>query len=355
MNEGRKVKPMITKVYENPNIYKIDVPLPNNPLKNLNCYVVQDNGESLIVDTGFNRPECKEALLDGLRELNVDWEKTNMFLTHLHSDHSGLAPAVMHGKPGNIYMSKNDHDYLGWILNGNRWDTFDEIYRKEGFTREQLDWLKEENPARGFEPDYYFDAITVGDSDYLKVGSFTFQCVFVPGHTPGQTCLYLPKEKLMLSADHILFDITPNITAWVNIEDSLGDYLDSLVKIRAFDMKTVLPAHRKNEMDVYVRIEEIIHHHLIRLEETIDALEKFPNAHATQIGSCLKWSMRGKTWEEFPLSQRWFAVGETMSHLDYLIKRGMVEKTEGDFYSYSLTDSGKACKEKLNQLWQIYA
>lgn len=345
---------MITKVYETPTIYKIDVPLPNNPLKNLNCYVIQDQGETLIVDTGFNRPECKEALLMALQELNVSWEKTNLFLTHLHSDHSGLTTAVMHEKPGKIYISQVDHEYLRWILDGGRWNAIDEIYRKEGFTDEQLIWLKDENPARGFEPDYFFDAEHVNDGDTVSVGSYKFQCVFVPGHTPGQTCLYLPSEKLMLSADHILFDITPNITSWVAIEDSLGDYLDSLVKVRKFDMQTVLPAHRKNEMNVYVRIEELLHHHLLRLEETIDAIDTAPNAHATKIGSCLKWSMRGKTWEEFPLSQRWFAVGETMSHLDYLIKRGLVTKTENEFFGYTLTDSAKTCKEKLNDLWLIY-
>lgn len=53
---------MLTKVYNEPRIFQIDVPLPDNPLRNLNCYVVQDGGETLIIDTGFNRPECREAL-----------------------------------------------------------------------------------------------------------------------------------------------------------------------------------------------------------------------------------------------------------------------------------------------------
>ena len=48
---------MLTKVYNEPRIFQIDVPLPDNPLRNLNCYVVQDGGETLIIDTGFNRPE----------------------------------------------------------------------------------------------------------------------------------------------------------------------------------------------------------------------------------------------------------------------------------------------------------
>ena len=346
---------MITCVYQNPNIYKIHVPLPDNPLRNLNCYVIMDNGEALIIDTGFNRIECKNALLEGLKELQIDWEKTNLFLTHLHSDHSGLAPAIMEGKPGKIYMSEEDHQYLDWILNGDRWKLFDEIYFKEGFTREQVDWLKYKNPARAFEPDRFFEAQLVADGESVTVGSYTFQFVFVPGHTPGQMCLYCPHEKLMFTADHILFDITPNITAWAGIKDSLGDYLHSLKKIRSFDMVTALPSHRANQMDVYERIDAIFLHHLQRLEETLETVHVHPYAHATKIGACLKWSMRGKTWDEFPLFQRWFAVGETMAHLDYLIERNLIEKRESDnAFSYHLKDDLESCKAKLCALWTQY-
>jgi len=31
--------------------------------------------------------------------------------------------------------------------------------------------------------------------------------------------------------------------------------------------------------------------------------------------------MRGKEWDEFPAGQKWFAMGETLSHVDYLIAR----------------------------------
>ena len=158
----------------------------------------------------------------------------------------------------------------------------------------------------------------------------------------------------MFTADHVLFDITPNITHWGESEDSLGDYLNSLVKIRGYEMETAFPAHRKNEMDVYVRISQIIEHHLVRLMETVDALAGHPDTHATDIAAHLKWSMRGKTWTEFPLSQRWFAVGETMAHLDYLVVRGMAEKTVGERNSYRLLMDAEACKAKLEEIWHAY-
>ena len=346
---------MLKKIYENPDIFQIDVPLPDNPLKNLNCYVIQDSGETLILDTGFNRPECKEALLAGLEELDADWEKTDMFLTHLHSDHTGLAPTVMGDKPGKIYISQKDHAVLWEHMKGERWKETDALFLKEGFTAEQLAELRISNPARGLEPTRYFEAEHIQDGDIIKVGKWEFECVYVPGHTPGQMCLYCPEKKIMFTADHILFDITPNITHWKDAADSLGDYLDSLVKIRGYEMETAFPAHRKNDMDVYVRISQIIEHHLVRLCETVDALDSAPDSHATDIAAHLKWSMRGKTWAEFPLSQRWFAVGETMAHLDYLIVRGMAARDDsGEQRAYRLTLSAEECKNKLGEIWNDY-
>ena len=346
---------MLTKIYENPNIFQIDVPLPDNPLRNLNCYIIQDSGETLILDTGFNRPECEEALLAGLKELDADWEKTHLFLTHLHSDHTGLAPTIMEGKNGRIYISEIDHNLLQSHMEGDSWKKADDLFYQEGFTREQLAELGKSNPARGLKPTKFFPAQHVADGDAIFVGRWKFVCVFVPGHTPGQMCLYCPEKKLMFTADHILFDITPNITHWGSVEDSLGDYLDSLVKIRGYEMETALPAHRKNEMDVYVRIQQIIEHHLVRLCETVDALGAKPDCNATEIAAHLKWSMRGKTWDEFPLSQRWFAVGETIAHLEYLMVRGLAEREEGeDWRKYRLCVSVEECKARLEEIWNTY-
>ena len=52
-----------------PNIYSIPVPLPNNPLKELNAYLVKGSQRSLLIDTGFNLPECREALEKGQQNI----------------------------------------------------------------------------------------------------------------------------------------------------------------------------------------------------------------------------------------------------------------------------------------------
>ncbi len=44
--------------------------LPDNPLKKLKLLCVLKSGnEALVIDTGFNRPECKQALEYGMKEL----------------------------------------------------------------------------------------------------------------------------------------------------------------------------------------------------------------------------------------------------------------------------------------------
>lgn len=49
----------------------------------------------------------------------------------------------------------------------------------------------------------------------------------------------------MLLGDHVLFDITPNITDWWDVPDSLGNYLRSLDKLEAYPVTLPLPGHRQ--------------------------------------------------------------------------------------------------------------
>jgi glyoxylase-like metal-dependent hydrolase (beta-lactamase superfamily II) len=71
-------------------LYRIEVPLPNSPLKELNSYVIKSDNRNLIIDTGFNRSVCFDALQTGLGELGIDLSRTDFLITHMHADHAGL-------------------------------------------------------------------------------------------------------------------------------------------------------------------------------------------------------------------------------------------------------------------------
>lgn len=330
---------MVELVYKVPEIYRIFIPLPKNPLKSLNCYVIKSKNRNLLIDTGFNRIECLEALREGIKKLELDMEKTDVFLSHLHSDHCGLINKIATEK-SKIYMSKIDYDYLYKNLEGSNWGKIEKKFLEEGFPKEISEELKKSNQAKIFAPDKIFKALLIEDRDVLKLGEIELKSILTSGHTPGHLCLYMEKEKILFSGDHILFDITPNITFWLGVEDSLKEYTDSLKKIRELKIFKTFPGHRKGENSPYERIEEILEHHKLRLEDTMKVIESEEKLSAYEVASRMKWNMRSKKWSEFPNNQKWFAVGETIAHLDYLINRNKIKKSrnkEKDIYEYFLS------------------
>ena len=128
-----------------------------------------------------------------------------------------------------------------------------------------------------------------------------------------------------MSGDHILIDITPNITYWPELENSLKHYLENLEKVYPLDVSLVLPGHRSIWNDHRKRIEELQEHHQDRLNEVLSALEGGDKT-AWEVAPCITWDIEFDSWEQFPTTQKWFAIGETIAHLHYLEEDGSIRK-----------------------------
>ncbi|PAV39785.1 MBL fold hydrolase [Megasphaera sp. ASD88] len=324
---------MIQQLYHNPDIYQIHVDLPDNPLKYLNSYVVKGPTRHLVIDTGFNRPECQAALCGGLRELDVDLSRTDLFLTHLHGDHSGLVGLfTAAGCP--VYMNEIDYTYLCDEYAGQAWQFIEDTYMKEGMPPEDIK-SQFTNQARRYSPRIDFPIHAVADGDVVRLADIDFHIIHTPGHTKGICCLYLPEQEIFFTSDHILFDITPNIQVWPNMSDSLDHYLESLEKVRSLPVKLALPGHRKGNTSIVGRIDEIKEHHRRRLNEVLSIAAARPGSTAYDIAPHMTWSMRGKKWHEFPPTQKWFAMGETLAHIEYLLHHGQLRREEqGGLFRY---------------------
>jgi len=138
-------------------------------------------------------------------------------------------------------------------------------------------------------------------------------------------CLYEPSKKLFISGDHILIDITPNISLWSNDENPLNEYLVSLDKVYNLDVKLVLPGHRSTFNNYKERIQELKHHHQTRANEVLSILQK-GSKNAFQVASQMSWDLTYESWDLFPIPQKWFATGETIAHLKYLEEKGEVQR-----------------------------
>ena len=306
------------------NIYYIHVTLPDSPLKNLNAYLIKGKNRNLLIDTGFRRPECRESLEEGLSELEVSMDDTDIFLTHLHSDHTGLASEIA-SDTTKVFIGAEDGQRLMHVRGNSMSEAAIQEQQQDGFSAAELTLLPQ-SPSWRYASRGREDYILLNDGNVLEYGGRKLRLVCTPGHTPGHMCLWDSENKVMFLGDHVLFDITPNITTWPDFEDPLGKYVTSLVAISGYPVRIALPGHRGIGGSLSERVGSIIKHHGRRLKEMLDVLDIYPGLSAYDLAGKMSWNIRTEHgWADFPTEQRWFAVKETKAHLEYLKQRGRVK------------------------------
>ena len=308
-----------------PGLFRNKIPLPDSPLKYLNSYIIRDSQKSLIVDTGLNRKACLDAMHRGLAALGIDLSRSDIFITHLHADHFGLVSKLVTDTT-DILFSRPEKELM------ESWEGFGamvEYAALNGFPEDELESALDKHPGAKYGADWVPELKILDDGDRVDVGDYHFRCVTTPGHTLGHICLYDPDKKILLSGDHILIDITPNIQCWSDTANHLKDYLASLDKVERLDIDLVLPGHRRLIDDPKARIAELKMHHALRLNEVLSILQNGPMS-AFQTAAQMTWDIDCDSWDQFPVAQKWFALGEAISHLRYLEEEGRIVRTTAD-------------------------
>lgn len=99
------------------------------------------------------------------------------------------------------------------------------------------------------------------------------RAVWTPGHTPGHLCLHDETEDVLLTGDHVLPRISPNIAVQPNsVNGPLADYLSSLAATAAYDSAEALPAHEYRFSGIAERTADLQRHHRERCQEVIAVL-----------------------------------------------------------------------------------
>lgn len=317
-------------------IYRIEIPLPRNPLKALNSYVIKGRERHLVVDCGMRRKECRDAMLLGLAALGVNLCDADFFITHFHADHLGLVSDLA-TQGARIYLNEPD---ATCIINRGLRDAFAGAATLHGFPEDEIDKALEAHPGSKYGPEMPLSFVLPRDGEIIHAGSYHFRCVTTPGHSRGHQCLYEKDRKILIAGDHILDDITPNIHCWFDDWNPLAEYLESLNITTKLDVDIVLPGHRGLFTHIRERIEELKAHHGARVEEAAAMLKKGPMT-AYQVASGMTWDIVCNSFDQFPVSLKWFATGEAIAHLVYLegIGRVRTERTLEGTRVWRLTDA----------------
>jgi glyoxylase-like metal-dependent hydrolase (beta-lactamase superfamily II) len=143
----------------------------------------------------------------------------------------------------------------------------------------------------------------------------------LPGHADGH--LGFLRDGVLIGGDHLLGTISPAVGLYPESRpDPLGDYLASLERTIELAPAVVYPGHGEPIRDAAARARELIAHHEDRLAATAAALAAEPRS-----GFAISRALFGDTLGP---TQRRFAVAETLSHLEWLARRGAAARHEAD-------------------------
>lgn len=321
----RNVLPPVEQV--RPGLWSVPVPIPNNPLRYVLVYLFElDNGVALV-DAGWNTDDAWQALNSGLEEAGGSMGDVRaVVVTHIHPDHYGLAGRVREASGAWVGLHPAD----AALLQGRYVETDDLVARMGELlaisgvpadSRPNLAHASMEirSLVSMAEPD-----VLLEDDRALDLPGWDLRTIWTPGHSPGHICLYSEQHRLLLSGDHVLPRITPNISFHSQQDaNPLGDYLESLARMRVLVPDEVLPAHEYRFADLGSRLDQIERHHGERLRAIESVLASRPGASAWDITLSLEWS---RPWDEIPSFMQRAANGETLAHLVLLEERGRVRR-----------------------------
>jgi glyoxylase-like metal-dependent hydrolase (beta-lactamase superfamily II) len=313
-----------------PGLWSIPVPIPNNPLRYVLVYAFETDAGPFIVDAGWNTDDAYATLVAGLAHAGFEIaDVRGVLVTHIHPDHYGLAGRVREASGAWVALHPADAALLH-----ERYDDPEELItrvdamlRRAGAPEEELLSLERASmPVLQFvsagTPD-----ILMEDGDKPDVPGWDLVAIWTPGHSPGHLCFYEGGHRLMLSGDHVLPRITPNISFHPQaLGDPLGDFLRSLDKVGGYQTDEVLPAHEHRFVGLQARVEELKAHHEARFVEAIEAIHNGVTT-AWDIAAHLRWS---RSWDRIQGFMRRAAVGETMAHLRALEQRGVLREVPGE-------------------------
>lgn len=299
-----------------PSVFRIPLPLPNDGLKTVNVYALMGADGLVIIDTGWAVDEGREALAAGLALLGVGLGDIARFLvTHVHRDHYTLGVQLRSEFGMTVSLGEGERETLAVVTAPGHQDMalHAEYMRRLGAAglAEQLSADAEfDDPELWELPDDW-----LGGGDVVEVNDRTLDVVATPGHTHGHVVFHDGGGALLFAGDHVLPTITPSVGfEGVLYPNPLGDYLRSLEVVRRREDAMLLPAHGPVGPSVHHRVDELLHHHGIRLRETAAAVSAGAST-AHEVAAQLRWTRHERTLSELNPFNQMLAVSETNAHL----------------------------------------
>lgn len=312
-----------------PDVWSIPVPVPDSPIRYTLCYLMFGADGLVVVDPGWDTEAGWTALLEGLAAAGTTvGAVTGIAITHVHPDHHGMSARLADAAGGAwIAMHPVERDSLprhaypfGTVQASDaRW------VAQQGVPDEMAVSLSMSDEGLEIFRLMVEPGVLLADGDYLPLAGRRIRAVWTPGHTPGHLCFHDEDNDVLLTGDHVLPRISPNVGLQPHSAASpLGPYLDSLRRLSDLDGAEILPAHEWRFRGLAVRTQQLLAHHEERCEEIRTVMSVLGPCSSWQVTERLTWS-RG--WAAVKGFQRRAALSETIAHLAYLAEQEQISST----------------------------
>lgn len=141
-----------------------------------NTYFLIDQEEAILIDPGFYDDREYKAFKAELESSGA--KLLAVCLTHAHVDHALGLHKVLKDFDVPVYLNQTD-SYL--------WENYEEQAKRFGFHTAGFDFT-----PKPFEEQKNF-----------SIGSFLFDILYTPGHSPDHVSLYFKEEELLIAGDVI--------------------------------------------------------------------------------------------------------------------------------------------------------
>ena len=249
------------------------------------CTYIVGSGEVAVIDPGPADGAHIAAILDALKPRGE--RVTHILVTHTHKDHSPGARLLKERTGATVYASVPHMHGPGAAPSGA--PTLDAAGDMD------------------FAPD-----IRVVHGDVVAADSFSFECVFTPGHTANHMAFALHEERALFSGDHVMAWSTSVVAP---PDGNMGDYMASLDLLAKRADRVYWPGHGGPVAEPASHVRAFIAHRRMREAAILNRLKAGDRTIAEMVP---------RIYEGLPPGLAAAAGLSVLAHLQDLIGRGIV-------------------------------
>lgn len=306
-------------------IWRLRLPVGWEQITHVNAFLIDG---TILVDCGTGgHPTCADALQTAFDRAGHRIEDVeHLVLTHVHTDHMGLAPLVLERSGAQLHAHPDDAHFVEAFTEPGRIEQRRERRaRQEGVPERRLEPYRTaaeelEGALAAVTPDHHLT-----DGDELS----GWQVVETPGHCPSHITLFHPERRIAFVGDLIC----PVFAPWLDYgysPDPMAETFASLDRLDQLRPALSLPGHGRPITDTASVVADTRASFHERLDATRRALAQGPAG---------AYELTTRIWGEEPDLAATGHLAEMLAYLRYLRGRGEATRSTNDDGTYSYEET----------------